>query len=71
MKYYQIVVRDHPGTERARVAQGFINANPDLANTSGTADQDEGSSVQGGEENEDGAQQPGDDQTGANPGGGR
>jgi len=52
MKYYQVVVEKHPGTERARVAQGFINANPDLANNQETGNEDEAED----EENEPGRQ---------------
>lgn len=66
MQYYQIVVRDHPGTERARVAQNFINSNPDLVKPLGSVEQDDNG--QEGEDDADrqaGNNQPGNDQPGA------
>ncbi|MDE6979937.1 MAG: tetratricopeptide repeat protein, partial [Lachnospiraceae bacterium] len=47
MGYYQIVVETHPGTERARVAQSFINSNPDLVKPQDAGDEEEEPDNQG------------------------
>lgn len=60
-EYYQVVVKSHPGTERARVAQNFINSNPDLVKPQGAGDEeDNGDGGEAEEENgREGNRQPG------------
>lgn len=64
--YYQFIVENHPGTERARVAQGYVNANQDLLSANpGPGHENQGDGQQ--EENQGDGQQDG-EQEGRQPG---
>ena len=57
--YYQIVVNTHPGTERARVAQSFINSNPNLVKPQDGGDAGENGENQEGQDNGQTPENPG------------